>query len=801
MISPRWLKIVRDLWTNKTRTLLVLAATTLSIFALSAVLTAFAILTREIEVNYINTQPASAALITRSIDPSLLSVIRQRPEIQEAEARQTLRGRVQVGQNEWRTLLLFVIADIADLRINTFMVENSETDAPQDGEIWIERSTAQFLSADMDSALTLELPDGSRPTLIVSGIVHDPGQSSSWMDAVAYGYISQDNLTALGVMPTLSELRVQFKDAASETEIESRAQQLAVWLESQSQSVTRIEIPPPGAHPHQGQMNALLVLLLVFSVMALLLSGILVSNMIAAFLAQQTRQIGIMKTIGARTGQIVSIYLGQILVLTLIALVIGMAVGTAAGQSGAALAAGLLNFNITSAAVPVWVYLLQAVVGISVPVVVASIPILRSSRITVLQAINDFGIDQTTFGSGDFDGILMRLPQISRPTLLSIRNTFRKTGRLVLTLTTLAVSGAIFMAALNVLAGWNLTLDSAFAVRNYDIEVRLQSAVPALELTERLNTLSGIQRVETWQSAAAARSHEGEIDVTHAYPGGVHGGFSLIGLPVETNLIKLDVVAGRWLEAADTDAIVINRALLRDERDLMVGQSAALTVNGQITQWTVVGIVDEIGFPAAAYTTLDAFSAATNAQGMTNNVRVVIDDTTPSPNISAAIEAALAEANIQVASTLQTADLRTAFDEHITILLTALFAIALLTALVGGLGLTSTMSINVLERIREFGVMRTIGARSQAVLTIVLTEGLVTGILSWMLAVVISIPLTLLVSQIAGQVGLGASLNFAVAPQAVFAWLGIVAVLGTLASSAPASSALRLTVHEVLAYQ
>jgi putative ABC transport system permease protein len=447
------------------------------------------------------------------------------------------------------------------------------------------------------------------------------------------------------------------------------------------------------------------------------------------------------------------------------------------------------------------VYLLQLVVGVSIPLIVASIPIWRSTRVTVLQAINDYGIDQAGFGSGDLDAILLRFPAVSRPMLLSVRNTFRRTDRLALTLSTLAVSGAIFMAALNVLSSWNRTLDDAFQVRKYDIEVRFQNNESVTAIENLVAAVPGVNRFEARNFAAVARSHPGEIDVTRAYPGGIHGGFSLIGLPVDTTLLQLSVVDGRWLEADEENAIVINQALLKDEPDLQIGSEIELTLNGAVTRWSIVGIVSELGFPAAAYTPLPAFERTSNLVDVTNNVRLRLNDPESQEGVAATIETRLAEADIQVASMLRTADLRTAFDEHITILLVALFAVALLTAAVGGLGLTSTMSMNVLERVREFGVMRTIGAKSRAVLAIVVVEGLLIGALSWVLAALSSIPLTFLVAQIAGQVGLGASLSIVLSPLAIGVWLGVITLLAGIASSLPASNALSLTVREVLAYQ
>ena len=67
---------------------------------------------------------------------------------------------------------------------------------------------------------------------------------------------------------------------------------------------------------------------------------------------------------------------------------------------------------------------------------------------------------------------------------------------------------------------------------------------------------------------------------------------------------------------------------------------------------------------------------------------------------------------------------------------------AVLIAVVGGLGLMSTMSINVMERTREIGVMRAIGASNSDIQSIVIVEGMVIGMISWAISILVSIPIT-----------------------------------------------------------
>jgi putative ABC transport system permease protein len=117
------------------------------------------------------------------------------------------------------------------------------------------------------------------------------------------------------------------------------------------------------------------------------------------------------------------------------------------------------------------------------------------------------------------------------------------------------------------------------------------------------------------------------------------------------------------------------------------------------------------------------------------------------------------------------------------------------------MGLTGTMGMNVLERTREIGITRAIGADDRAVMRTVIAEGIVIGLLSFVLAIVLSVPFTYGLSTIVSLAIFQTPINVVFTYMGYAIWLGLVLVLSTFASILPARNAARLTIREVLAYE
>jgi putative ABC transport system permease protein len=216
----------------------------------------------------------------------------------------------------------------------------------------------------------------------------------------------------------------------------------------------------------------------------------------------------------------------------------------------------------------------------------------------------------------------------------------------------------------------------------------------------------------------------------------------------------------------------------------------------------VVGIVQEIGLGASAYVTDEAFVRVGDLAGRARSLRLVVATRNDAETAAVirSVERSLMNSGISMATTLSDADLRAGLDGHVLLLIISLVFTAVLMAIVGVLGLTSTMSTSVVERTREFGVLQTIGGTPRTVRSMVVSEGVFIGAMSWVLAIVLALPLSAMVNAMVGQMMFNVSLPLVLAPQTMLIWLAVVLVGSALASAVPAWRASRLTVRETLAY-
>ncbi|MFP4345300.1 MAG: ABC transporter permease [Anaerolineales bacterium] len=794
-LRPRWRKVLLDLWENKIRTLLVVASIAVGVFAIGMIAGTYVILSQDLRTDYASVNPANAQIVTDPFPPAFVRTIRRLDGVAWAEGRRLTTVRVETAPGVWQVLELEAIPDFEESRINRLRLLEGVA-VPRDGQVLLESQTPDDLEVALGDELRLELADGTRRRLPIAGIVQDPTYSYGAILGRSKGYITYETLAWLHQPSSLNRLYVTVEERVDDREhISALTRQVVDRVERSGREVYQTELSGSSEHPLASILQALLGVLAILGVLVLFLSGSLIANTMTALLNQHLRQVGVMKLVGARRRQIVGMYLTLIGAFSLIALLFALPLGSWAAYTLAGFAARIINFSLQGFRVVPLAVIIQVVVAFLVPLGAGMLPVLRGSGTTVRKALGSVGLGGGQTAKSGLDGLLGRLRVFSRPLLLSIRNTFRRKGRLALTLFTLTLGGAIFISVFNTQVSLNLKVEELGRYFLADVNLDFARPYSVNTVTKQALLVPGVERVEAWIVTSAERTHE---------DGRPPDGVAILAPPVDSDLLEPVLLEGRWLRPGDRNAIVLNDAFWDADPDLGPGDSVQLEIGGEEETWRVVGIFQYAGGgELLAYANYDYLARELHLTNRATAYRIVTrrHDLAFQERVGQALDRHFRDRGYHVREVEAGGALSATIGDLFGVLTGVLLVMAVLTALVGSIGLTGTMSMNVLERTREIGVLRAIGAYDLFVMRLVIVEGAIIGFLSYALATLLSFPITRLLSNVISLAIFNAPARAAFTFQGFLIWLGVVLLLSVVASILPARNASRLTIREVLAYE
>ncbi len=348
---------------------------------------------------------------------------------------------------------------------------------------------------------------------------------------------------------------------------------------------------------------------------------------------------------------------------------------------------------------------------------------------------------------------------------------------------------------MNVSASMNTS--SAGVIKSYRFDASIGFARPYknAEIEESVKKVPGIKDVEVWGGSEALTVHADGMSGDY---------FKVVAIPSGSKLVtSVEPNEGRWLASEDTNAVVLNQRVLHMEPDTKVGDTITLRINGKDSGWKVVGVVQEMMSEPKVYVNQEYFQELTGQKGLGQNV-VFTTENRDSKSIEFAIRDAEKNLNsdgFETTSVVKVDDVRKQIDGHLLILAVMLIMMSVLGVVVGGLGLSTTMSVNVLERTREIGVMRAVGASTRSIFRIIVGEGVLIGLLSWVFAAAIAAPVSIYISYMFGIAFFETPLKIALSPTGVFIWLVLAMLFAALSSLYPAYNASRMSVREALSYE
>jgi len=792
----RWKKVWGDFWGNKSRTILTILTIAVGTFAVGFNSNLASYMLESMDSDYLSANPSEAVVYTSRLDEDLVDLARKVPGVDAVEGRSTASGNVVREGVDPLAIQFTAVEDPNDLSLNQLKPVPGEDSLPplNNKEVLVDASakTAGYEPGDI---LVVELDDGKQRELVLAGYVHDVTGFPFGFTKTFNAYVTPDTIEWLGGTRYYNALAISVSEKQTDQEhVTAVAQAVVDEMERAGAEVYFVSVYQPGHHFAWQITQGVFFLLTVFSYMTVLLSCFLIINTITALMTQQVRQIGIMKAIGGETQQILGMYILLVLAFGLGALLIGIPLANSGAQSIGGGMAAWLNFTPGKYHNYPATLMQQAFVALVVPFLTALFPIRKSVRTTVREAINDYGLGEE--GKIRNKPVNKRFSFIPRPIQLSLRNAVRRKTRLALTLFTLVLAGAIFIGVYNLWESFDQTIEDVQGYLLADINLSFGRYYRYEEVAELAEAVPSVDSVEGWTEYPGTLIMDEEEAGTQ---------IAFIAPPSTSTMIDPVITSGRWLAQGDENAVVIGNHLLAIFPDLKVGDWLTIEIDGEKTRWHIVGIYTLVGNTSTPllYANYEYLSQLVGAPGQVYSLRILTErhDVESQETISKQLEKLYKANGIRVSNVQLGADFIKDQKAQTDILVYFMLVMAVLIAIVGGLGLTGTMSINTLERTREIGVMRAIGASNMDIQSIVLVEGMVIGVIAWAISILLSIPITGVLTFGVGMALLTAPMQPVFGVNGVIVWLILTLVLTVLASALPARRASRLTVRDTLVYE
>ncbi|MCJ7435416.1 MAG: ABC transporter permease, partial [Anaerolineales bacterium] len=484
-MSSRWKKVWADLWGNKSRTILTMVTIAVGTFAVGFTVNMNSYMSESMDGDYLSANPSEATVYAYPLDDDMVKIARTIPGVDAVEGRSTLSAQLIKSEEEESIRIIFTaLKDPNELTLNLLKPAPGEMSLPtfSNKEMLVDYSAAS-LGYKPGDTLVIELRDGKRREMVLAGYVHDVTGIPYNLANMVGAYVTPKTLEWLGGSSYYDTLAISVSEKQTDADhVTEIAQAVSDRMEQGGTTDNFVEVYEPGHHFAYSISQGMFFVLGVFGYLTVLLSGFLIVNTITALMTQQTRQIGIMKAVGGRGGQIAGMYLVFVLTCGLLALLIAVPLAAFAAYGSCQGMSNFINISLRGFRVTPQAIIAQIITALIVPLAAAAVPVLTGTRISVREAINDYGMGSGVSSQGWLNRLVERVRFFSRPVLLSLRNAFRRKGRMVLTLAALTLGGAIFIAVFNLWRTCDVMLNEAKGYFIADINVSFAQPYPIADI-------------------------------------------------------------------------------------------------------------------------------------------------------------------------------------------------------------------------------------------------------------------------------------------------------------------------------
>jgi putative ABC transport system permease protein len=718
-------KSFTDLTRRKARTVftvltLALAVASVGIFAVPELMQRS--MEREVAANRL--PDVTVTMKPLELGAAQLAALERLPNVEAVEPRSVFFTRVWVGERRERAIVVGV-RDYDRQRADVVFVDSGA--APREGALLTDRNNAKHKSfgAASGDAVRLIAAGGQTRELPVSGVGHNltDGEDDPTNDWITF-FATPQTVAALRGTTGYTSLGLRLRDAGRPA-VDRTVAAVRDELRATASFKAFDDLPlvqEPGTYPGKENIENLTSVLNVITVLALLTALMLVSNTMTTLIGEQTGELAAMKAIGARRRDVRAVYLRTALLLGGLGALVGAGLGVVLANALVSFFAGLLGSEATFG-VSISVLIACLVLGLAGPALAALPAIRRAVRLPLHEALQATG--SATGGQGRLDAALRRIPGLPRSAQIGLRGLGRRKRRSVATMLQIALAVATLLAMLSLGAGVAETTRGWYAENHFDIWIQGVSSEPLGPDAARLTrSTEGVREVQTWLQ------NEVRLDGRDA---------EAWGLPSRP-LTNARITEGRWYTAAEVDAgaqVVVLGPTIAKQSGARVGDRVRMATGGGPVTLRVIGIsANQADNGGVAFLPVSTMQSAIGSPGAVNSLWVVTDssDHGAIDRTTTRLEDGLAARGNQVGTFVMydvEAD-TVAANASLTTMITML---GLLIVAISMVGLVNAITMAILERTREIGMLRSVGARARDVRRIFATEGIVLAVAGWLVGV------------------------------------------------------------------
>lgn len=721
MLTASTRKSTTDLTHRPARTILTVATLVLAVASISF-LAIPSLIDDAMQQEVVDGRLADARVFMRPVvltDEDLAELVAI-PNVSVAEPRSSVDVRVLVGERRAPARVIGV-PDFAGQGVDVVRVEAGAL--PSAGEVLtdVQNANTGVYDGRAGDRITVLGPAGDEE-LVVSGQGRSlPGGEQVQDESVAVFYADATAVAELSGEPGFGELALRFDDPGPEP-ARIALDEVRAHLEGVSGFSGFSDLPElraPGDWPGRSDTGTFGQVISILTALALLSAIVLISNTMSTLVAEQTRDVAVMRAIGARRGQVAGVYLRTTLLLG--------AAGAVGGTGLGIVLSSLLAdyFSMSFWAVPVgfgvdpMVALASIAAGLLVPSLAALPAIRRSTVVDLREALEASGsaLGQETA----VDRGLRRATFLPRGMQIGLRNVGRRKRRTFATALIVAFAVGNLLATMALAAAATEATRSSWGSHLQDLQVWTTGVQPFdQEAEQAIRAVPGVAEVEpVLKNTVALDGDEAFVWAMEPEP-----------------LFDHRMTDGRWFrveEDRDGAAVAVLERNLAQTVGIEVGDEVAVETATGPAAFRVVGTVDNqqengtvLYIPlTTGRTLLDRPDGATSYL-----VRAETPDPATVDRVTTAVEDALADLGYEVGSEVTYVVERdeVAANRSLTTTIALLGFVIVATSMVG---LANTMTTNVLERTREIGILRCIGGRARDVRRIFTTEGVSLAVVGW----------------------------------------------------------------------